>query len=429
MKLYIKRVLGFRYEIKISTLLVLIALISGCSDTEESQLPPPPQVVVGKPLVKEIIEWDEFTGRIEPIEAVDIRARVSGYLESIHFEDGDVVKEGDLLFVIDPRPYQAEVNRTQANLELARSRLELAKNDFARAQKLLQSKAISEEEVDTRASNLEETEASVRAAQANLDLAKLNLEFTRIKAPITGRVSRELVTKGNLISGGSDQSTLLTTIVSLDPIHCYFEADERLFLKYVRLAQEGLRPSSRDTENPVFLALADEQGFPHRGYMDFVDNRLDPNTGTMTGRAIFDNEDLTLTPGLFARVRLLGSGLYDAVMIPDSAVGSDQAQRFVFVINEDNIAQYRKVDLGPIMYGLRVVREGISAEDLVVIKGLQKVSDGIKVDPILEEIEIQDDENEIEIDLSAFANPKNSNESTGKIDQENSSQDESNQEQ
>jgi len=319
----------------------LALLLVGCERPQAAPAPAPPKVTVSRPVVREVIEWDEYTGRLVAVESVEIRARVSGYLQSIHFNDGAIVKKGHLLFVIDPRPYQADLDRAAAELRLANARLELAKSDYARAQRLL---------------------------------------------PISGRISRKLVTEGNLINGGTAQSTLLTTIVSLDPIHCYIEADERAYLKYVRLSREGKRPSSREVRNPAYLALADETGFPHKGYIDFVDNRLDPNTGTMTGRAIFPNPDLTLTPGLFARVRIPGSGNYEALMVPDEAIGTDLSQKFVFVVNDQSIAEYRAVQLGPVINGLRVIREGLKPEDWVIVKGIQRARTGTKVEPEKQEL-------------------------------------------
>jgi RND family efflux transporter MFP subunit len=250
-----------------------------------------------------------------------------------------------------------------------------------RAQRLVQSRAISEEEVDTRAADQRQARESVQAARAAVEEARLNVEFTQVRAPISGRISRKLVTEGNLINGGTAQSILLTTIVSLDPIYCYFEVDERSYLKYTRLARAGERPSSREVRNPVSLALGDETGFPHQGHIDFVDNQLDPNTGTMTGRAIFANPSLTLVPGLFPRVRLVGSGKYEALLIPDEAVGSDQSQRFAFVVNEQNTVEYRKLELGPIIDGLRVVRDGLKPQDWVIVNGVQRVRTGATVDP------------------------------------------------
>ena len=363
------------------------------TNNDKRQAPTAPQikVTVSRPVVREVIEWDEYTGRLESVETVEVRARVNGYLQSIHFKDGEIVKKGALLFVIDPRPYQAELDRVVAELQLAQARLELAKSDYARAQKLLQFRAISQEEADTRAATQRQAEESVEAARASVKAAKLNVEFARVTAPITGRISRKLVTEGNLINGGSAESTLLTTIVSMDPIYAYFEADERSYLKYVRLSQNGKSPGSRDAKNPVFLALADEKGFPHKGYTDFVDNRLDPNTGTMRVRAVFPNPDLTLTPGLFGRVRLLGTGKYEAVLTPDEAIGSDLSQKFALVVNEQNIVEQRAVQLGPIINGLRVIREGLKPDDWVIVNGVQRARAGMRVDPQKQEISVGKD--------------------------------------
>ena len=360
--------------------LALLFFINGCRSAAPTAAPPP-KVTVSTPIVREVIEWDEYTGRMESTESVEVRARVNGYLQSIHFKDGQIVKKGDLLFVIDPRPYQAEVDRVTAELQLAQARLELAKSDYARAQKLLEFRAISQEEADTRAATERQALQSVEAARANVNASKLNVEFTRVTAPISGRISRKLITEGNLINGGTAESTLLTTIVSLDPVYCYFEADERSYLKYVRLARDGKQPSAREAKQPVYLALADEKTFTRKGYIDFVDNRLDPKTGTMSGRAVFTNTDLSLTPGLFGRVRLQGSSPYQAVLIPDEAVGSDQAQKYVFVMNGDNMIEYRAVQLGPLIHGFRVIRSGLRPNELFVANGIQRARAGIKVTP------------------------------------------------
>jgi RND family efflux transporter MFP subunit len=364
-----------------------LALQTGC-ESKPAAPPAPPKVTVSRPIVQEIVEWDEYTGRLEATESVEVRARVNGYLQSIHFTDGAIVKKGDLLFVIDPRPYQAEVDRVTAELQLAQARLELAKSDYARAQKLLQFRAISQEEADTRAATERQAQESVEAARAAVKAAKLNVEFTRVTAPIAGRISRKLVTEGNLINGGTAESTLLTTIVSMDPIYVYFEADERSYLKYARLSRNGKGPGSRQARNPVYLALADEKGFPRRGHIDFVDNRLDPKTGTMTGRAVFSNPDLALTPGLFGRVRLQGSTSYEAVLVPDEAVGSDQAQKFVFVMNGDNTVEYRTVQLGPLVHGFRVIREGVKSDDWLIVSGIQRAKAGLKVNPEKRDISV-----------------------------------------
>ncbi|TMB22322.1 MAG: efflux RND transporter periplasmic adaptor subunit [Deltaproteobacteria bacterium] len=357
------------------------ALVLSACGPRPAPAPPPPKVKVVQAVAREITEWDEYTARLDAIDSVEVRPRVSGYLQSIHFQDGAIVHKGDLLFLIDPRPYEAALRRAEADVDLAESRLALARKNFARAADLLASHAISQEESDIRASNLRQAEASVEEAQAAVDAARLDVEFTRVSAPVAGRVGRKLVTEGNLINGGvGTQGTLLTTIVSLDPIYAYFEADEGALLKYSRLARTGQRPSSRDYKNPVHVALADEEGFPHEGVMDFVDNQVDRGTGTIVGRALLPNPDLSLIPGLFARLRLPGSGRYRAILLPDEAIGSDQSQKFVFVVDGDSKAQYRTVKIGPLVDGLRVVREGVTSEDWVVVAGLQRVRPGLNVD-------------------------------------------------
>jgi RND family efflux transporter MFP subunit len=343
--------------------------------------PPPPKVTVSQPVLREVVEWDEYTGRLEAVESVEVRARVSGYLQSVHFTDGAIVKKGALLFVIDPRPYQAELNRTKAALEQAIAQHERTQKDLARVRQLVKSRAVSQEEVDTRAADQRQAEEAVEAARAAVEAARLNVEFTQVRAPISGRISRNFVTEGNLINGGTAESTLLTRIVALDPIYGYFDVDERSYLKYSRLWREARRSGFREAKIPVYLGLANETGLPHQGHLDFVDNRLDPNTGTMTGRAIFPNPDLTLIPGLFARLQLPGSTQYKAMMLPDEAIGSDQTQRFAFVVDDQNTVEYRKVELGPIIDGLRVIRDGLKPEDWVIVNGVQRVRAGATVDP------------------------------------------------
>jgi RND family efflux transporter MFP subunit len=363
------------------SLVGLVLLLAACQQQQAAPPPPPPKVTVSQPVAREVVEWDEYTGRLEAVQSVEVRARVSGYLQSVNFTDGAIVKKGALLFVIDPRPYQAELNRAKAALEQAMARYERTQKDFARAQQLVKSRAMSQEDVDTRAADQREAQEAVQAARAAVDAAQLNVEFTQVRAPISGRISREFVTVGNLINGGTADSTLLTRIVSLDPIYCYFDVDERSYLKYSRLWRDGKRAGSREVNIPVDLGLADETGYPHQGQLDFIDNRLDPNTGTMTGRAIFSNPDLTLIPGLFARIRLPGSSRYEAMLVPDGAIGTDQTQRFAFVVNDQNTVEYRKVELGPIIEGLRVIRDGLKPEDWVIVNGVQRVRTGVKVDP------------------------------------------------
>jgi len=340
-----------------------------------------PVVFVTPAISKNIVEWDEYTGRLAAIEKVDVNARVSGMLESVHFTDGQFVKQGDLLFVIDPRPYAAKFERAEADLKEADAKLKLAQLNDTRTVKLAANKVIAQEEIDSRRNELLQAQAAYLAAKADYDEAKLNLDFTQVSAPIGGRISRKMVTEGNLITGGDAANpTLLTTIVSLDPIYCYFEADEQAYLKYQRLAREGKRPSSRTTANPVELELADEDSFAHKGKMDFVENAIDEQTSTIQGRAIFPNPGLQLTPGLFARVRLPGSGRYDAVLIPDLSIITDQSNKFVNVVKPDGTVDYRKVTLGPIVDGLRVIRDGLKAGENVVTRGLQRVHAGVQVD-------------------------------------------------
>jgi len=285
--------------------------------------------------------------------------------------------------VIDPRPYQAELDRAAAELKQAETRLELAINELARAERLLKSKAISEEEADSRSKAKREAEAAIESARASVEVAKLNLEYTHIAAPINGRISRKLITEGNLVNGMQGQNTMLSTIVSLDPIYCYFDADERSILKYQQLAREGKQESLRDGRAPCELELANESGFPHKGVLDFVDNRVDATTGTLRVRGVFPNPgpDRILQAGFFARVRVPGSGKSQALLIPDQAVGTDQGQKFVFVVNDQDEVEYRTVRLGPFIDGLRVVREGIQSNDWVVVNGLLSIHTGSKVNP------------------------------------------------
>jgi multidrug efflux system membrane fusion protein len=340
-------------------------------------------VTVHQPVGREVVEWDEYPGRPEAVDMVEIRARVSGYLESVHFKDGAVVKDGDLLFVIDPRPYQAELAREEAALLQAQTRLEWAINEVTRAERLVKARAISEEEADSRHKARREAEAGVQSAQAAVDVARLNVEYTRITAPISGRISRKLLTEGNLVNGNQGQSTLLTTIVSLDPIYCYFDADEKAVLKYQQLSREKKGLDLRNGEVACELELANEKGFPHKGVLDFVDNRVNPGTGTLGVRAVFANPepDYVLQPGFFARVRVPGSSKYPALLIPDAAVGTDQGQKFVYVVNEQDTVQYKRIELGPSFDGWRVVRNGLEPEEWVVVNGLMSIRPGVKVKP------------------------------------------------
>jgi len=363
--------------------LASLALITGCKPaaTKATFAPPPPAVTVAKPIVKKVIDWDEFTGRLASPESVDIRARVSGYLEEVHFKEGTEVKEGDLLVTIDPRPYEAAVQRAQADVSSARSRAELAKTEAENAGPLLKSQAISSEENVRRLKAAAEANSAMKAAEALLKGAELDLEFTRIRSPINGRISDARVTKGNLVTGGTKDATLLTTIVSLDPIYCFIECDERSALKYREMHKLGTRKSAMFAQIPAEMELANQTGFPHKGHIDFVDNVLNPTTGSIRARAVFENADRLMSPGFFARVRIPGSGEYDGMLILDQAIADDQGRSFVWVIDAENKATYRPIVTGPLQDGMRVVREGLKADDRVLINGLMSVRNGVTVNP------------------------------------------------
>ena len=344
--------------------------------------PAPPEVSVAKVINRNIVEWDEFTGRLAAVDTVAVRPRVSGYIEKVGFKEGAEVRKGDVLFVIDQRPYVAELDRAKAELQRAISRSELAKRERERAEKMIGTHAISQEEADERTNAEREAIANVAAAQAAVDTATLNLGYTRVISPISGKVSRAEVTEGNLVTGGqAGAATELTTVVSLDPIRAYFVSDEQVYLKHISLPQSGSQAGSKAKRVPVFLGLANEEGYPHEGYLDFVDNQVDPNTGTITARAVFDNKQRLFTPGLFARIKLEGTDRHDSVLIDDRAVGTDQDKKFVLKVGTDNSAAYTPVQLGPIVDGLRVVRAGLRTGDRIIVNGLQRVRPGAPVTP------------------------------------------------
>jgi multidrug efflux system membrane fusion protein len=355
----------------------LASLLTGCDNKPVAGAPPPP-VTVAQPVQKTITEWDEYTGRFEALATVDVRARVSGFIDSIHFKDGQIVKKGDLLFIIDQRPYQIAVDQAKADVERAQAKLEIATSDVERATPLIKNQTLTEREFDTRKSTQRDAAGQVGAAQAALKQAQLNLEWSEVRAPIAGRISDRRVDAGNLITGGITGATLLTTIVTLDPIHFIFDGSEADFIHYLRLAAAGARPSSRDAPNPVAVRLADETEYKHQGRMDFVDNVVNAKTGTIRGRAIFENEDGLLTPGFFGRLRLYG-GQHEAFLIPDSAISSDQANKIVFVVADDGTVGVKKIELGPIVDGLRTVRSGLAPTDRIVIDGIQRAHPGQKV--------------------------------------------------
>ncbi len=359
----------------------LMVFVAACGQDRPGQggTPSTPTVSVASPIAREIVEYDHYTGRFQAVESVDIRARVSGYLDQITFTAGEIVEKDQVLFVIDQRPFQAALDAAEADVAAAEAQLKLAENDLRRAEPLLKRGNLSESDFDARVQQKNVAAATLQRSQANLRQAQLNLEFTEIRAPIRGRISREQVTKGNLITAGDVGGTALTSIVSLDPIYFIFTVSEQDYLKYVRLDRSGSRPNARENPTPVAVRLADEDDFTREGYIDFVDNRLSNSTGTISARAVFGNEDLLLTPGLFGRIRLPGSGLYRAILIPDEAVGSDQADKFVLVVTEDGKAERRPVVIGNLYNGLRIIKSGLTDEDRVIVAGLQRVRPGLPV--------------------------------------------------
>jgi membrane fusion protein, multidrug efflux system len=352
----------------------IAALIVGCGGggggPDAQGGPPMADVSVAQVVKKSVREWDEFTGRIEATDTVEIRPRASGYLSKIHFREGGEVAKGDLLFSIDDREYRAALASGKANVARAKARAALAQANFKRSERLATAKAVSQEELQAANAELTQAEADVASAQAALVQSELNVEFTEVRAPISGRVGQALIREGNLITAGQ---TLLTTLVSLDQVYVYFDGDEQVYLRYQTLSRDGSRPSSRDSRNPVRVGLANETGYPHTGEMDFVDNQLNPTTGTIRARALLDNKDRIFTPGLFARLQLLGSGEFEARLIHDLAVLTDQDRKYVYVVGPNSIALRKEVKLGREVDGLRVVESGLEDSDIVVVNGTRKI--------------------------------------------------------
>jgi multidrug efflux system membrane fusion protein len=346
-----------------------------------SQAAPPPTVTVAPVEQQEIVEWDEFTGRTEPVESVDVRPRVSGYIQSVRFQSGQLVKKGDVLFVIDPRWHQAEFDQRQAEAERAKVQRDNARREADRTAQLLEHKAISTEEADARVARFQEAKAASLAAEASRDSAKLDLEYTEVRAPIDGRVSRALLTEGNYVSGVSGAATLLTTLVSVNPVYVYADVDEETLLKFNALAQAKKIEMNREGRTPVELQLADEDGFPHHGYIESFDNRLNPNSGSILVRAVFPNDDGRIVPGLFARIRIPLSDRHPVMLVSERAIGTDQAQKYVLSLTPTNTVAYQSVTLGPTIDGRRVIRTGLQPGEKIVVNGLQRVRPGMPVTP------------------------------------------------
>jgi RND family efflux transporter MFP subunit len=356
------------------------SLLANCGEAQKQAAPPPPKVTVAKPIQRTIVDQDEYVGRFVPIDVVEVRARVSGYLDQIHFTDGQMVKQGDLLFTIDKRPYQNTLDQARANLQTAKSNLAFTQSDLARGQQLVRERTISEQIYEQRAQAFRNAQASVAASEAMVRQAELDLDYTELRAPIAGRIGDRRVTQGNLVMGGTGSTTLLATIVSIDPIRFEFTFDEGALLRYQRVAT-GRGEVAGLGGTPVRLKLLDETDFVHPGRMDFVDNVIDRASGTIRGRAQLSNADGLFTPGMFARVQVPASAPYQALMLPDAAIATEQARKFVYVVGQDNIARLRYVTLGQLVDDLRVIKDGLADGDRVVINGLMRVRQGQKVTP------------------------------------------------
>lgn len=361
--------------------LAICLLALAATSPATAQDAPPPEVVVATPLVDQVVDWDEYTGRFQAQESVTIQSRVSGYLDAVHFEDGQLVEIGDLLFTIDQRSFQLAVQRSQAQVEAAQASLRLAEVERDRAQQLVDRNVGTEQDLDRARAEYAQALANVSLSESDLAIAELDLEFSTITAPIRGRISAADVDIGALVIGGPAGATELTDIVSVDPIDFVFTASEADFLRYARLGQQGVRPSSRVSPNRILVQLMDEETWDREGQMDFVDNRLDPNSGTITGRALFQNADGFLTPGVFGRARLIASQEYEALLIPDAAIVADQARSIVYVVGDDDMVESRQVRRGSLWRGLRVITDGLEEGDRIVISGLQRVRPGAPVTP------------------------------------------------
>jgi RND family efflux transporter MFP subunit len=372
--------------IRVALILALATLVASCGDQQKKKqggAPPPPKVTVATPVKRTLTDFDEYVGRFAAINSVEVRARVSGYLDSVDFKDGQMVKKGDLLFTIDKRSFQNAVEQARAALMQAKSNLAYTESDLERGQSLVRQKTITEQTFEQRSQAFRNAQASVKGAEAALRQAELDLAFTELRAPINGRIGDRRVSPGNLVTGGtSGNTTLLATIVSTDPIHFEFTFDEASYLRYERLAKDGRDVASRGTDVPVALELIDEPGFTHKGHMDFVNNVIDSGTGTIRARAVFDNPNGVFTPGMFARVRVPASPPYEALLVPDAAIGTEQTRKYVFVVGSDNKVGERYVMLGQVTPdNLRVIKSGLKPDDRVIVNGLMRARAGQKVDP------------------------------------------------
>ncbi|RTP94607.1 efflux RND transporter periplasmic adaptor subunit [Enterobacter asburiae] len=354
-------------------IMLLSVLLVGCDNSvAQNAAPPAPAVSAADVVVKSISQWDSFNGRIEAVESVQLRPRVSGYIDKVNYTDGQEVKKGEVLFTIDDRTYRAALEQAQANLARAKTQASLAQSEANRTDKLVNTNVVSREEWEQRRSAATQAQADIRAAQAAVDAAQLNLDFTKVTAPIDGRASRALITSGNLVTAG-DTASVLTTLVSQKTVYVYFDVDESTYLHYQNLARSGQGASSNHTALPVEIGLTGEEGYPHQGKVDFLDNQLTPSTGTIRMRALLDNAQRQFTPGLFARVRLPGSAEFKATLIDDKAVLTDQDRKYVYIVDKEGKAQRRDITPGRLADGLRIVRQGLNPGDKVIVEGLQKM--------------------------------------------------------
>jgi RND family efflux transporter MFP subunit len=381
-------------RLAIGLAIALASALAGCGDSQKAAAPPPPEVIVAAPVKRTVTDYDEYVGRFVAVDSVEVRARVSGYLESVHFTDGQLVKEGDLLFTIDRRPFRNALDQMRANLETAKSNLKYTKADFDRASQLVREKTITDQTFEQRAQAHRNAEAAVAAGEAQVRQAELDLAFSELRAPISGRIGDRRVSPGNLVTGAaSGSTTLLATIVSMDPIRFEFTFDEASFLRYERLSKQdnGNDIASRGGGTAVSLKLIDEKKFDHKGRMDFIDNVIDRATGTIRGRAVFDNPKGLFTPGMFGRVRVPGSAPYETLLVPDVAVGTEQVRKYVLVVNKDNVATQKFVTLGPVIdNNLRIIKDGLAADDRVIVSGLMRARPGSKVTPKTQEQKTQE---------------------------------------
>jgi membrane fusion protein, multidrug efflux system len=383
------------YGIAVLTALIGVGVF-GCGGKPPASEAPPPAVTVAHPVQKDVIEWDTYTGYLQAPESVNLAARVSGLITEAPFVEGSIVNKGDLLFVIDDRPFKADLDAKLAAQQVAEAQQKIAKITYGRLQGLRKDNAVSQQDIDNAKASIDQADATVAGAKAAVESSRLNLEWCKVLSPINGRVSKKLVTVGNLVNGGQGQATLLTTIESVTPMYCYVDVDEHSVLKYQKVAVERNFISDRNGKVPCYVQISNESGFPHEGFIDFADNHVDPTTGTLVLRGVLDNGSGLLTPGFFARLCIPGSGRYATLLVPDTAIGNDQNQRIVLVVNNENSVQARVVQVGALFGGLRSIVSGLNPDDLVIINGQMHARPGATVAPTVETIQV---------DSAAFSDP------------------------